>query len=514
MGIKQKLLCLVLPVVLFCFHGLLYAAEQEVDIKEIKIVGNTLISLEELKPFVKPYEGKSVTVADLQRAAAAITDEYKKRGYIIARAYISEQKILNGIVEITVLEGKIGEIIVHGSHKYYSAEFIKKHFKFKNNTFNQDDLERAILILNEYPRLNVKATLQAGKEPGTIDIIITAENTVPVNLTLDYNNFGSKYVSRSRFGATFDAGNLLMEGAIFSIRGVSGDNPDDMFFGRVSYSIPLNTLGTRLGAYYANGDYELGREFAILKMKGKIESYGIYASHPFIKKRIQSLTAEFGFDVKDTTQEMLGTEVSKDKIRSLRGGITYESTDTTGRLLASLFITQGLGNNLGAMDNNSRFASRLGADNRFTKANIEVMRMQKIADPLFLILKGSGQWTSDSLVAIEQFSVGGADSVRGYPVGEFSGDDGYNMTGEFRISPFENKEIVQLALFIDHGWYNIKNPAQGQTKNDSLTGGGAGLCFSLPYDIKARFDAGFPIDPSSSSEGSEPIYYFQIVKKF
>jgi hypothetical protein len=64
--------------------------------------------------------------------------------------------------------------------------------------------------------------------------------------------------------------------------------------------------------------------------------------------------------------------VSKDKLRSLRGGITYEETDTTGRTFASLFITQGLGNNLGAMDNNSRFASRLGADNRFTKANIDL----------------------------------------------------------------------------------------------------------------------------------------------
>jgi hemolysin activation/secretion protein len=360
----------------------------------------------------------------------------------------------------------------------------------------------------------VKATLQAGKEPGTTDIIIKAENAVPVNLTLDYNNFGSKYVSRSRFGATFDIGNLFMEGAIFSIRGVSGDNPDDMFFGRASYSMPLNTLGTRLGAYYANGDYELGREFAILKMRGNIESYGIYASHPFIKKRIQSLTAEFGFDVKDAKQEILGTEVSKDKIRSLRGGITYESTDTAGRSFASLFITQGLGNNLGAMDNDSRFASRVGADNRFTKANIDVMRVQKIADPLFLILKGSAQWTSDSLVAIEQFSVGGADSVRGYPMGEFSGDDGYSVTAELRVSPLKNKELVQIALFMDNGWYSIKSPAVGQTKSDSLTGGGAGLRVNLPYDINMRFDAGFPIDPSRSSEGSEPIYYFQIVKKF
>ena len=484
------------------------------DYSNNSITGNMIIGVDTLYPIIKSYEGRRVALSELQKVAAPITEVYKKRGYILAKAYIPEQKVVNGVVEIAVLEGRIGEIKVDGSHKYYSSEFIKKHFKFKNNTFNQDELERALLVLNEYPRLHVKAALQPGKETGTTDIVITAENAMPVNLTLDYNNFGSKYVSRSRFGATLDVGNLLMEGAIFSIRGVSGDNPDDMFFGRASYSIPLNTKGTRLGVYYANGDYELGREFAVLKMKGKIESYGIYASHPFIKKRIQSLTAEMGFDVKDTTQEILGTEVSKDKLRSLRGGITYEETDTTGRTFASLFITQGLGNNLGAMDNNSRFASRLGADNRFTKANIDLMRVQRILPPVFLILKGSGQWTSDSLVAIEQFTIGGADTVRGYSLGEYSGDDGYNMTGEFRISPFENKEIAQLALFIDHGWYNIKSPAVGQTKNDSLTGGGAGLRFSLPYDINIRFDVGFPIDPSSSSEGSEPIYYFQIVKKF
>ncbi len=72
-----------------------------------------------------------------------------------------------------------------------------------------------------------------------------ANNSLPINATLDYNNFGSRFVGRDRFGVAFDVGNLIKEGAILSARGVMGSDPDKMLYGRGAYSIPLNTLGTK-----------------------------------------------------------------------------------------------------------------------------------------------------------------------------------------------------------------------------------------------------------------------------
>lgn len=521
-GIQSRILGGLLFVLITCmplFPNLLQASEQEFLATKIKITGNQVIVLEDLAPIVKNYEGRYLTLSELEKLSALITEEYKKQGYLLAKAYIPEQKLVNGEVEITILEGKVGEVIIQGDHKYYSTDFIKEHFAplLKEQALNQDALERAVLILNEYPRLNVTTMLQAGKAPGTTDIIVEAKNSIPVYLTLDYNNFGSRYVSRSRYGATLDVGSLIKEGSLLSLKGVTGDDTKDILYGRASYTLPLNAIGTKTGVYYANGKFDVGREFAVLGINSKIESYGFYLTHPFIKKRSTSLTAEFGFDVKNAKQYIFEDLISSnDRTRSIRGGVSLEDTDTTGRTSLSFFTTQGLGGGtlLGAMEDDDPYSSRYGADNKFTKVNLDLMRIQRILPYVFLIVKGSGQLASDSLVASEQFSIGGADSVRGYPQSEYLGDSGYSATAEARVSPFSNKEIVQLALFIDTGGIIVKNPVVGEDKHHALTGAGGGIRFNLPYDINIRADAGFPLLPDKSSEGKDAVFYLQAVKRF
>lgn len=513
---KIRLCCLLSVVFLLLCANSLQASEDVVPVSEIRLTGNTVIASEELRAIVGEYEGKGLSLPDLQVAASLISEEYKKRGYIHATAYLPEQVVTDGVVEIAILEGRLGEIRVEGNHKYYSTEFIKKHFDpiVKRGAINQDDLERALLVLNGYPKLYVKATLQTGSEPGTIDIIIKAENSRPINVTLDYNNYGSRFVSRSRYGITFEVGNLIKEGSLLSLRAVTGDEPNELFFYRGQYTIPIGTLGTKAGVYYAAGDFDVGREFAVLDFKGEMETFGIFLAHPLIKKRVKSLYVEVSFDSKQTKQSILGLKLSEDNIRSLRGGLTYESTGTSGRTAASFFVTQGLGEGLGAMSNDDPFASRIGADNSFTKFNVNALRLQRIAKPLYVLLKLSGQLSSDSLVVIEQFPLGGADSVRGYPKSEILGDIGYAATAELRLAPFKKREIFQFVLFIDNGRISVKNPLPGQEKSKSLTGGGMGVRMSISKAFDLRADVGFPLWPEASSEGTDAIFYAQIVKKF
>ena len=510
--------------VFFTPFGQASAAEKEFFISKIYVIGYTRISTQDLAQITKAYEGKNLTLADLKKVAELITDEYKKRGYILSSAYVPEQNIVNGTAEIAVIEGKIGDVIVQGNHKYYSTDFIKKHFERvkKDNALDQDKLERALLVLNEYPKLNVKATLQPGKEPGTSDLVITADNSIPVQATLDYNNYGSRFIGRNRYGATFDIGNLVKEGALFSLHGVTGDDPSDILFGRASYSIPINNLGSRAGIYYSRGDSDVGGEYAALNMKGKSEAFGMYITHPFIKKASRTLTAEFDFDAKNSKQYLLGDLTSKDYIRSVRGSVTFEDIDLTGRTTTALAVSQGLGHILGGMPNDSDESSRLSghADNRYTKFNLDLIRLQRVYPFykgeafVYAILKASGQWSINSLVANEQFSIGGADSVRGYTESEFMGDHGYAATAEIRVMPLKQKELLQFAFFIDNGGVIVRSPAPGESKQHNLTGGGAGVRMQLPYDIYLKTDVGFPIKPCDNSEDRKPLVYLQALKRF
>src|SRR5262245_35194994 len=111
--------------------GVAFAAEPEkgakVLVKEIKITGTEAIPVAELEPIVAPFIGKEADLAELRKAADAITDEYRNRGYNLARAIVPEQDLSSGVIEIRVLEAKIGQITVEGN-RYYSTKLIERYF--------------------------------------------------------------------------------------------------------------------------------------------------------------------------------------------------------------------------------------------------------------------------------------------------------------------------------------------------------------------------------------------------
>ncbi len=490
----------------------------KVRIEAIRLTGNSMIATEELAAITSPYADKEMGLAELQKVAESITDEYRKRGYILARAYIPEQEIEDGVVEIAILEGRLSEIIIRGN-KHYSAGFIRRAFTrvVEDKSIKASSLEKSLLLLNENPDLKGTAVLQAGKGIGTTDIIVNVEDRYPFRMAMDYNNFGSRFVSRHRFGSEISFGNFFIEGSSFSVRGVMGSEPSDFLFGKASYFLPLNTLGTKLGFSSSGGNFEVGREFAELDIKGKTWSYGISLTHPLIKTRFQNLSGEFGFESKDSKQFLLGSLSSRDKTRMLKAGLNYDRTDSTGRNFVSFYLLQGLGDALGGMGKNDPMSSRRGADNSFTRANLNLARLQRISDAFSLLLRGSSEVSTDSLVAGEQFPIGGSDSVRGYPQGEFLGDDGYNVSTELKVSPLPNKEIVQMAFFVDHGGVSIKNPPAGTKSYRHLTGVGLGLRFNLGNDLNSfnmRFDVGFPVQPSKASSGERPTFYIQAAARF
>ena len=453
---------------------------------------------------------------ELEKVADVVTAAFRERGYSLVRAYIPAQEIKDGIVEIAVSEGRVGEIIVRGN-KNYSSEFIKKGFTtvVRDGAIKQSSLEKSLLVLNEYPDLKAAAVLEAGKELGTTDIVVNVEDKLPLHLVMDYDNFGTESVSKNRFGMEVNLGRfLIVEGSSLSLRGVIGSDPKTYHYGRASYLLPINNYGTKLGFLGYGGNFDVGQALADFNITATTWGYGPYLTHPFVKTRTQNLSGEFGFESKDATQFLLGSLFSRDKLRMLRMGLNYDSIDSTGRNFIALSLFQGLGEALGAMDNDDTKSSRFGADNRFTKAYINWARVQRVMDRVSILLRGSGQVSTRPLVATEEFYIGGADSVRGYPLGEFLGDDGYNVSTEIRVSPLPNQEILQLALFVDHGGVSIKDPPPGIKKYNHLTGAGFGFRLNLPYNINGRFDVGFPVQPAKASSGDRPTLYLQAAVRF
>ena len=57
--------------------------------------------------------GRDITVSELQQAADLVTDYCRNQGYTVATAFLPQQDIKNGVVEIRILLGTMGEIKIN-----------------------------------------------------------------------------------------------------------------------------------------------------------------------------------------------------------------------------------------------------------------------------------------------------------------------------------------------------------------------------------------------------------------
>ncbi len=517
-------------------------------LKDLKITGNTLIGTDMLMRRACCIVGELVDLADLERIAGLITDLYRHQGYTVASAFIPSQDISDGMVEILVLEGAVSDVVVTGN-VLYSTKFIEGRFApvFAGKALKNLTLERVLLLLNDTTDLKVAANLAPGKEVGTTRITATVEDQPanapsalakrPVHLFLNFNNYGFTVISRNRADIGADVGNLLFEGSTASYRAIIGEDPDRMLFHTAAYGVPINHIGTKLVLSGSSGRFDVGGSLAELGIQGTINTVDISVIHPFIKTRFTSLLAEVGFAAKNNELFLLGEKSGDDRLRMVKVGLNGDWLDSTGRSFLSAYGFQGIGHALGGMGDNDPLVTRHGADNRFTKGVLTAGRVQAVTQEQFLVLRGNGQITTGPVAIIEQFLLGGFDSVRGYQLGEYFVDEGYTVSAEYRVPAFLTPQAnnvlgglfgkgnfdlgsyMQLLAFVDHGAGRVRAPSVGERRYHDLTGAGVGTRINLPYyESTLSFDVGFPLGlkplGGTIGGGDSPTFYIQLSGKY
>lgn len=496
----------------------LFAQETIFFVKKIKVKGNTVLTKSEIAKVVSPFEGQELELATLKQVAEALAKLYHKKGYILAQAYILPQEIKEGVVEIQVMEGRIGNVKIEGN-KVYRTSLIRYFLlpATKKRVWHNGRFQKALLLLNEFPDLEVKSFLQPGKEAGTTDVLIKAVDKTPIHVEFDYNNFGSRFIGVNRGGIDISHGNLMDLGDYIEFKAIFSFPSRQEPFISGTHMIPISPHGTKLVTSYASADMKVGQELQVLDIRGVANIYGVGVIHPVARTVEHSSNLSMVFYLKDIQNFVFGEILtSQDKLREVVLG--YNASWVTGRSrkIIDVSLTQGLGTLFGGMPNEDPLASRQGAGNSFTKINVNLAYITKVSTTNFLILRGLAQYGFNLLAPTEQFAIGGPDSVRGFPQSAFLGDSGWNAIIELRI-PFSgqaSKNIVQGTFFVDTATALFRNPFPGQNGKESLTGGGVGIRTTFGEATSLRVDLGFPLAPPINSVSLAPIVYIQFSKSF
>lgn len=489
-------------------------------VERIEVEGNKVFDDMVLSPLIDLGAGREISIEELNQLAQNITGYYARRGYILTRAFVPEQKVEDGVVILKVVEGTIGNIHIKGNRKLNREDFLNRLKAVqKAPVFREQSLEEILLGLNDIPGVSVRSTLRPGKFPGTSDLLVNVTETSPYAVRFDADNFGSRFTGENRFGLTGKAANLLSLGDLFHVRGVKSD--DDLNYIQSSYSYFFNEWGFSANFSYTYSDFALGEGLGVLKAGGDANLFELKFGYPLFRNRQVKLNIDGGVEYRRYENNVLSIS-TRDEIGDVFIQLNGNARDPyLGQTFFDLRLQQGFTESDEARTNASRSGGR--GDVLIAGADLTRYQYTNVLNSYF-ILNASGQLADDRVLASDEFFIGGIGTVRGFPLAEFSGDHGYLVSAEY-VLPFPKKvplglggltldEVLSLRAFIDHGATFVAGTLAGESE-EVISGYGLGLTVHLPewspraWISSASFSLIYakPLAGPNPTDGSEDTFY-------
>lgn len=488
-------------------------------LNHLLIRGSSIYDKRDLRHLYSEYLKKELTLKNIYEVAQKITNKYRNDGYILSKAIVPPQKIDNGVVYIKIVEGYVDQVKIQGPLRG-PRKLLNVYRKkiLKSRPLRSIDLERYLLLIDDLPGVKARSVLEPSKDKAgaTTLTLILADKAFEGHLGVD--NRGSKFNGPYQFSGGVTANSLLGAYSRTGFGGVVTSQTEELLFLNAFYDFPINREGTRLFFSGSISESEPGSSLKKFDINGDSSTINMRLTHPFIRSRGKNMTGYIGFTGRDSTTKILGTLDSKDQLRVLDMGVSYDYTDEyRGVNLVRFNLSQGL-NIFGAKESGSSNLSRTLGKSNFTKLAGDLMRLQNLASSWALLGSVSWQYSFDKLLASEEFGVGGSQFGRAYDSSEITGDHGIALKFELQkaLSPqWKYLSDLQFYSFMDYGsvWNKVKTSTGAKHQNRSSIG--LGVRFNLTDSTSGYLELDKPTSHSVAAEGNkDPRLFFSLSQRF
>jgi hemolysin activation/secretion protein len=265
---------------------------------------------------------------------------------------------------------------------------------------------------------------------------------------------------------------------------------------------------------------KLGKEFKSFDITGNTQIYTPHVSWELALAEDSEAYANLGIDIKSVKKGFEGASTANEQLRIPYFGFDFSKTDSFGQSTFSPKFDFGTSGFLGASPRNYDKLSRPGTGGFFFKYEQSLNRLQKMFLDSYMNIRSQFQIASRSLAPSEQFQLGGADSVRGYPEGDYLADTGacinfdwvfpmYIIPKEWKLPGQETplRHQIEPVFFVDIGGGKLNKALPGERQDKFLAGIGGGLRVHFKY-VSLRLDwAGNVGDKPASGTGPSTFYF-------
>lgn len=448
-----------------------------VFIKQFRLTGNTVYTDAELAQITSPYEGRKITSGELQAVRYALTLFYVNQGYINSGAIIPDQDVKDNIVTIEIIEGELSAIDVAGDHRLKS-DYISNRIELgAGPPLNIVELGERLQILQQNPRIErLNATLEPGTQPGESRLNVEVQEAQPYQLWIAADNHQSPSVGGEQARIWGFHQDLTGNGDTLNFEYDKAEGLDEW---NISYAIPVNRYDTTLGAYYDSIDSEVVEDpFDELDIESDEETLSFSITQPFYLSVNRSFTLGLSLDLRENKTYLLGrrfafvpgTDNGETKLSVIRFSQEWVDRGRNQVLAARSMFSTGIDAfdaTVNGEDRDGKFVSWLGQfqlAHRIGSSNAQV------------IFRADAQLANHGLPPMEQFTVGGADTVRGYRENRLVSDEGFVTSIEVRIPVYSNAgndTTIQIAPFLDFA--SVNNRTGPDPQKDHIGSLGIGI---------------------------------------
>ena len=506
--------------------SIIYEVKENPAIRSISFEGNTLYKDAVLEKALGIKKGEILNGNLLNPDENGITKLYNKDGYTVAR--IESINVSNeGDIKIGLTEGVVDSVeFLKASSRKDNERLSEKHSTLRTKPYIFERVQK-IKPGQIFQTKNIKDTVEElyrtgmftsiepvleGKEDDpnarVVKLLVEERPTTTINGSISYGTsvglVGELKLSDSNF---------LGKGQEASAS-ISASNKGDKTF-ELSWFNPWLRGTERVqagGSIYWTESVDDGAE------KDEVEKVKKAGTNWTIGKGLNSdifvrLSARY-----DRFKELLGNKTINDKYNliALTPSLIYDTRDNSFNPSKGIYATFSY--ERGELLNDPRKYNQFETDLRayhptfFGNKNIMAYRVS---------WGRTGGGTPEAL----KFSIGGAESIRGYEYGAFDGYDKFHASIENRTKV---NDTIQLVAFFDIGnaWQNeTRDPRTGKKVyspnrkaahdfKDLKKGYGVGVRLNTPIG-PLRFDYGWPMDPEKKGEKKDKgKFYFSFGQSF
>jgi hemolysin activation/secretion protein len=503
------------------------AVARLVDVNEYVVRGNSVLQARDIEEAVYPFLGPQRSLTDIEGARDALQQRYQAKGYQSVFVELPEQQVEGGVVYLQVSETTLGRVRVVGAKHYSPLKILDDVPALQEGRVADfSAVQEQLAQVNRNPGRQVVPVVREGQRPGTMDVDLQVDDKDPWQLSLGLNNDYSADTERLRSVVSVGHNNLWQRGHALSLTYFTA--PQDRDNAEVwsgSYTAPLSERWSlQLAGYQSDSNVATVGGSNVL---GKGHAYGASLIYNVPAQGNWANSLSIGVDFKDFEEQLsFGADSDQVPIKYAPITLSYNGYRYTERSQFGLGLSLVVGTSrfFGYTSDDQEFRDkRYESSASFTVFKADANYTQSFAGDWQSATKAAVQLASGPLISNEQFSAGGATSVRGYLAAERTSDDGYLFSQELRtpsLTRWLGKSLAsqvddwRFYLFAEGAYMTLQDPLPEQDADYSLASVGFGTRATLSQWLSGSLDWGYPLKDGPNTAKQDSRVHFSVQASF